>query len=307
MGRTRGIMQYYHNHTSLVLSDEGYSYKGKYSKQNNLTFYQLLRVAYQDWNVTVVPTYRRYFEWILSTYKEVNRRGCLDGNAKWHHDGGKACSYLWKMIRRKLQSKHFGGSFYLNLDVSLPAWRGAGFPVQLLNTHDPQHITCSLYCDVIGDTPHTCQECRNRPSSRQNVQSSSHTAYNDIVFAAATEGLLDDVGALNKTRYQVTWNLVHYHTVKLNKSFKDLPLICPQPVELEKLLNKSLAFEQLVFPNDHLARREVHVASFWEIAEDKKEFCAVDTEKLLEGKSTWNQVKEAMASAQHWPVRYVDD
>jgi hypothetical protein len=305
MDRTSGIVKYYRANTSLVLSDEAYSYKGKYSGLNNITFYQLLRVAYQDWNVTVVPTYRRYFEWILSTTKEVNRRGCLDPMAKWLHEKGKPCRNLWKMIHRNQQSKHFGGSFYHNLDVSLPTWREAGFPVSLLNTHDQQHITCILYCDLIGDTPHTCQECRKRPTSRRNAQSSSYTGYNDIIFSAAAKGLLDNENMLNKSRYESTWDLTHFHTVQLGKRLNDLPLICPEAVELEKLLNKSLLFEERVFPEDHYHRREEHVTSFWQSANGKKDFCAVDTERLLEGKDTWQQVLDAMQSKQEWYIRYV--
>ena len=269
-------------------------------------------MAYQDWNVTVVATYRRYYEWILSTYKEVNRRNCLASQAKWHRGGGggKPCKDLWNMIHSRISSKRYGGSFYHNLDESLPAWRSAEFSVQLLNAHDAGHITCRLYCHVIGTMPHTCQECLQRQPSHLNVQSSSYTAYNDILFAADQMGLLDQDEEWNsKSRNQATWDLYEYHTQVLKKQLKDLPLICPHPVKLEQLLNKSLAFEELVYPKDHLTKRNEHVALFWKAANDDKEFCAVDTKRLFHEKHSWKQVLESIKSTtqeEEWPIRYYE-
>ncbi|CAB9528895.1 expressed unknown protein [Seminavis robusta] len=300
MGRMSGIMKYYHQNISMILSDEGYSYKGRF---DNHTYYQLLRVAFQDWNVVVVPTYRRYAEWLLSASKEVNRKGCLNPNAPWKHNDGKKCKDLWKMMDRDRKAEHFRAYHYRNLDASLPAWRGAGFPIALLDFHGEQHLTCSLYCNLITDTPQTCQECQKRPANQLNSQSSSLTAYNDIVFVAEEMGLLPN-STLQKSRFEATIDLAHYHGTTMGKRLGDLPLICPKQSDLEHLLNKSLAFERMVLPEKHLDLQQAHTTSFWEMAKDRKDFCSVDTTTLLEGKVSWEQVQEAMKETKEWSIQY---
>ncbi|CAB9526107.1 expressed unknown protein [Seminavis robusta] len=299
--RVSGIMKYYHKNTSIILSDEGYSYKSRF---DNRTFYQLLSVAFEDWNVVVVPAYRRYAEWLLSASKEVNRKGCLGPKAPWKHNKGRPCMDLWKMTDRDRKSTEFGASYYKNLDASLPAWRESGFRIALLDFHGEEHLTCNLFCNLIPNTPNTCKECRKRPPNRLNAQSSSFTAYNDILFAAEEQGVLPD-SMLQKTRYEATMELTHYHSTILGKGLKDLPLICPKPAHLDQLLNKSLAFEKMVMPTAYyLELQEVHRAAFWEIANEKKEFCSVDAKMLLNGKTSWREVQKAMKKSKEWPTSY---
>jgi hypothetical protein len=151
---------------NIVLSYEAYSYRNMY-KDRSSDFFQMLRVGFDGWNVTIIPTYRRYYEWYLSCLKELNRRNCLSGSSKegkWSHEGGSACKNLWQPIQSMLKASHNNNNWpgtkaYTNLDKSIPYWRDGGFPISILNFHDHRHITCTFYCDIITDTRTMCQLC----------------------------------------------------------------------------------------------------------------------------------------------------
>lgn len=93
-----------------------------------------------------------------------------------------------------------------------------------------------------------------------------------------------------------------HHTETLGKEFVDLPLQCPDDVDIAKVLAKLLAFEDLVMtmanvtvivsdgPDDPTVRKSRHEASFRHLAYDKKAFCKVDEMVLLDNVTSWQDV-----------------
>ena len=267
----------------------------------------MLRLGYQDWNVLVVPTYRRYYEWVLSVYKEKNRRGCLSSDAKWPDQNGEPCQNLWKGVDNALSKKEFGASTYKNLDITIPYWSDAGFKLSILNMHSNGHLhlTCKFYCNIVSNAPRACQHCMQiQQPTRQNAQSSSMTMYDDIVFAAAQRGILKKTMSMSMSRQEATRQLAKF--VKGLKYYpKDnIPLICPKQERLDDLLNKSLALEKMVLPDffESPEGERNHRDSF---GVDKEQFCWVNVDALLEGKNSWEQVLAALKSTSTRTVTYV--
>ena len=324
--RMAGILKLAKKNTSFVFSDEAYSYRPRYQGKYDAEYYQNLRLAFQDhFNILIIPVYRRYAEWVLSAIKEQNRRGCL-WNGQWpNQPKGKPCHNLWKKIQELLRYESFGTGSYSNLDITLASWRDyGGFNVSILNYHDLKkqdnkqqeerqqnwHISCYFYCNMIPNTPHTCQYCQKSvPTSIQNSQSPAMTAYDDIIFEAARRKVLDT--SKYESRQQAAIQLANHHQQTLHKrGLCDLPhLQCPSRPELERLLSKSLALERMVLDHDNededdeaatiMARKEReqhHRDAFWRMAEEQRQFCWVDAKALLKEKKSWDQVLEALKS-----------
>lgn len=288
--KTQRLQEYYNKNISVILSDEKWSFLNQYRGKNDQSYYKMLRVAFQEWNVVVVPTYRRYTEWIVSVSKQYNSATCLAPDALWPEDGGKACLSVWKRISVFVRQKDYT-AMYINLDKSIPFWRNAGFPVSILQSHNRKHITCSFYCDVIQSTHHTCDYCLQKlQPSRLNALSLDMAAYNDLVFAASEKGMID---TKSQSRQRATENFAYYFEQVLGRQgMKDLPLLCPSVGELGVVLAKSLAFEKLILPEFYNSPQGEarHRLEFWSLV-DSKVFCWVDTDKIFEGKFAWEQVK----------------
>jgi len=94
-----------------------------------------------------VVTYRRYYDWLISVYKELTEDRCIiepqpgDGKegdevdilsrmwqeqfttrkrALWPKDGGERCPSIWLWINRRVNAAQYNARFYQNLDVLLP-------------------------------------------------------------------------------------------------------------------------------------------------------------------------------------------
>lgn len=291
----------------IVLSDEAYSYKSFLDKKSS-SFWNNLRLGLDGWNVVVVPTYRRYHEWFLSGIKEKNRKGCLRAG-KWPHQGGNACHSLWKPIQKMIADEGFSGvNSYTNLDKSISYWKDlGGFDVQILNFHATEHLTCAFYCDLVKNAPSTCEYCRKQRGTNQNPSPAAFTAYDDIVYEAAKRGLFKESVLQDTTRAAMVADLISYHTKSWKrKGLSDLPLVCPPRQSMEALLNKSLAFEQLVMPELYTTPEgeQEHRDAFWKLVDEEKTFCWVDKKTLLEGKQSWKEVLEALKTTEQWPVRF---
>lgn len=280
------------NNTSIIWSDEAFSYGNGISR--NETHLAALRVAFRDWNFLVVPTYRRYAEWTVSVTKEMQSKACLDENHKgahWPDLGGCPCGQIWDKVDNFRRRDNHGGAFYHNIDFTVPRFKAAGIPLSMLNFHSKRGITSSFYCDIIKDAKHTCEHTLNRKkTSVHNSKSVLTAACSNILFGAAMKNL-SGVDVNETTRYQAAVALEHRLKASGHK-YADLPLLCPSQPLLEHLLNKSLKFEETMVPNLYASPEgeAEHRRSFWQLANDRKEFCDVDYDRLFENARSLDQI-----------------
>lgn len=105
----------------------------------------------------------------------------------------------------------------------------------------------------------------------------------------------------NSSNITMFQDLSDYHTGVHRKTWtENLPIMCPDRKILEKLLAKSLAYEELVMPEffaSSLGKKE-HMRVFWDIwVKQKKLFCWVDTMRLFRGATSWDEIiNERMVS-----------
>lgn len=197
------------------------------------------------------------------------------------------CNDPVKFIKMQTRGRTATSRFYHNLDETLPDWKKHGFATAILNFHNG-HVLTSLLCDILDDAPSACRESRHR--SIRHVDN-RRAVYDSIVFAAAENGLID----LNQSRQDAATNLQAYYEQELGLLPEHFPFICPERHELETFLNKSLTLEKNVVPVFFASQHgeSEHRASFWHLANRRKEFCRVDTDRLLNGKTSWQEVLES--------------
>jgi hypothetical protein len=307
---------YRQHNTSIILSDEDFSHdslftRGVYALPGY--FHLLSQTLQVDWNVTIVIGYRRYAEWALSSLKQLQDGTCFRQQRGWKHEGGAPCAAPWDYIPEWMHRQPWPSArVYHSYEEQAAMWQSHGFVTKILNFHhasnqpqpeqQQQDLSMTLFCNVLTDTPHTCNSSRNQPrKTKENALGVAEAAYSNIVFAAAERGLLNitDTAMTNATlppadhlRYRLTRQLLHHHRQQHplgTSAFRHLPLLCPPQSQLQELLNISLTVEQRFMPTLYHApgNREEHTRSFWRMANERKELCSVDTETLLEGVSSW--------------------
>lgn len=248
--RMSRIDELYKSGTSVILSDESYSYRLLNEKICVDPYYfKTIRKTYQDWNLLIVPTYRRYSEWVVSVVKETNNKGCLAAGheyAAWEFNGGRTCRAVAPYVNVYVTQPNAAASIYYNLDVTVPEWGGNGMTVKVLNMHSSKHITSSFYCDIVPNAPNTCQYSLNQNEpSELNKRTVLSVAYNDIVSAGANKGLINPY---KQTRVEAT-NKFEKFCHQLQVQYIDFPLSCPSKRRLETFLQKSLLYERLIMPS----------------------------------------------------------
>jgi len=284
---------------NVILSDEGYSYYS--GRIFNKTYRSAFQIAYQDWDVLIVPVYRRYAEWVVSVVTQFNQNNCFQVG-RWPHEGGKQCAKMWDKIDNYVGRKginRYTASSYANIDLTISEWTEGGGRFTTLNFHGKRHITSSFYCDIIKNTPYTCLHSLNRTvGTHTNSGSVLSMACSIIVFQAAEKGLITNQTMQQSTR--IKESIALEKIIQTNGlTYLDLPLKCPNRKFLEGILHKSLEFEEKMMPEFYRSPgvEKNHRQEFWYQADIRKKFCDIDVDKVLANMTTWSQVLTRLKSA----------
>jgi len=265
-----------YNNENIVISEE------EFNAKRTVQDYEAIKIAFQDWNLLFVATYRRFAEWLLSAFKEAQKPSTT--KATWKKP---RCENPWDYIEKN-DKFNYSTSRYKNLDQTVVRMKAANLSVQIINFHDKKHITSSLYCDGIPDTPNTCDLALNRTENTiSNSRSILSIACCNLVYDAKEMGFIN---ASEITRLKAN-NECESLFAQNDIGQLDLPLICPTDDMLEKLLNKSLTFEKMMVPEIAANEKAVqdHKESFWKMARDRQ-FCHVNNTVLLKDGESWDGI-----------------
>lgn len=273
---------------SLIVSDEALGFKAfSYDGIDNivsLDWISLATLLQFDWDVSVVVVYRRYFDWLPSSKQQMERWTPKKPKMnKWNRQGGKVPGPLfpdfWKLPPGHALQRYFFADYLIESTKKY-------LPITILNLHSPgvDSAVTNFICNALPGARQSClasreQDARKTEETKSNP--SLTTMYDTLVMAADERGLIPDSSRLN--RRAVTMQALSHHETTLNETYRDFPLVCPQQIEYEGFLNKSLLLEQKVLPDFfHSAFGEVeHIKQFWEAA-NKGKFCHIDTATVLE-------------------------
>ena len=114
---------------NIIDSDEGYSYQLE-KLRDRIQIYHTIFVDYLHYDeVIIVGTYRRYYDWLPSTWKEQTKNFCFGFDIPRHkeylHSPKNTCNSLWDfMWKRYIQrANQYNTGRYQNIHRTLPIAR----------------------------------------------------------------------------------------------------------------------------------------------------------------------------------------
>ena len=148
---------------------------------------------------------------------------------------------------------------------------------------------CDADSACLKDTPEGRAVCSKKDMALRNE-----------LRKVTSDGKVSIIGT-NSTSIRTYKDLSDYHTNVHGLSWiKSLPLQCLQKDMLDRLLQKSLDFEQSVIPEFYATPpgKDEHIRLFWDVwLEEKKLFCQVDIHRLFQNATSWDQIiNERMVS-----------
>jgi hypothetical protein len=229
-----------------------------------------LKELLQGFDVHVVVTYRRFFDWITSNFDQAYR----------HYQGGW---HDWRSVPAGLKNI----ASYLS-DVRVQAqyaqfyapevyrvYKAAGFKTQVLNYHSTDDMVSSFFCLEELNSPSACTAVQENHGDAPIPNRAETTAYDEIAIAAYEQGLID---ASRVPRYDAR-EALKYHLEKTNGL---LPQICVADDVLQRIEDISLMSEALLVPGFYSSSKgEGPLRSELETLRTTK-LCSVDAEKVLE-------------------------
>jgi hypothetical protein len=219
-------------------------------------------VLYEHFNVHILATYRRYYEWLTSVKSKKSKMsvgGYRNPLSKWPDAGGTTIQPIMPDLI-KYDKRHP----YPYTDAIKGYFEGV-VPLRLVNNHAIQHnhagigILLNFVCNAV-DAKLACNELMQRETSdavAAKVNAHEDLFYNMIAYTAYERGIL----VTNKTRLKVVTAIADRQVSKGLGQY-DFPLDCPTREEVTWILTRSLKYEEELFPAFHAQQEQEYRDSF---------------------------------------------
>lgn len=226
-----------------------------------------LKQALQEWNTQIVVTYRRYFEYLPSVFKEIKEKQMRSMRFVDWFEQDKLSHYCTELhtyhVVKRYDQRYFADD------------------VLIMNLHDPSpwpDLNANFFCGFVHQAPHTCTAFRDRAARVPSKHASPRQliAYLELVLAAQEQGILGqsiDIHAIANLAMQ-RWERT------LHRRLEDWPKRCLTAPVLHALLRASLDYESQLVPdwyNEADLRAEFVVAS-----QTVGKLCSVDAAAALQ-------------------------
>jgi hypothetical protein len=248
-----------------------------------------------DWNVIVVITYRRYYQWLLAA-KARAEQVHLEQHSAQPPRLARWPGYENGMLLEPL-FPHFVQNAAQKLDVPYTyriqqLYQPFVTEVRILNLHDDwSSMIPSFLCDIL---PSATQAC----TTSQQLLDNNKLATNDQLLGVEADlkwydwQLYDELVTEAARRMFVRWKhckrtaatitTEYYVQTHLGTKARDLPLLCPGQVATQNFLDESLAYEKYLLPDSFVTKeRSHHTKQFWDWAISDKHICSINMRQVL--------------------------
>eukprot|EP00934_Nitzschia_sp_Nitz4_P005996 Nitzschia sp. Nitz4//scaffold69_size99277//11047//12027//NITZ4_004618-RA/size99277-processed-gene-0.53-mRNA-1//1//CDS//3329556670//5986//frame0 len=235
-------------------------------------FWPAMAELLAGWNVTVVVSYRRYFEWLLSAFNQHAFHMRVQMREPWpSYD--EPFDTFGLALEKILSFQRYPPYPYVDTLVHDFEDLPQGWNIQLQNAPGAKDMVRPFLCDVLG-ARQTCESYETFQPKRESP--AEDVAYDALNVEAVRRGWSSGRtkrGALARaTRSFVSRTL--------GLSVSAFPVECPNHDILEQFLSRSLALEKDILGFSDNAE---HTASFWNYT---KRFCSVNASAVLQTNST---------------------
>ena len=266
------------NGLGMVLSKEGISdlASSKHSLESERAiFWPALEDALIGWNVTVVVTYRRFFEWLPSAFNQHAFHMRLQKREPW-----PTAPQLPQTVEEVIAGIVRGQTPppYPFVDTLLQRQFPPHWNSYVMNMHRTSDVVRAFLCEeVLQDAKQTCSTYQPAPLSRQSPSE-------DLVYDYLNVGALHRGWMSSGRRGQRARSTKTFVQNVLKLSPNDFPKSCPSRSLLEPFLEYSIAMERRILGKVDI---QDHLEQFWKSA---RNFCTVNaTAVLTANQSLWKQ------------------
>mmetsp|Transcript_25280 Transcript_25280/g.37053 ORF Transcript_25280/g.37053 Transcript_25280/m.37053 type:complete len:437 (+) Transcript_25280:182-1492(+) len=238
-------------------------------------------VLYPKWDVKVVVGYRRFYEWIISFFKQKHR---TDDDSFKH---GKQ-SHFWPSasgddfevedLKHWLTPETIKELYGTVYSTAVYHRYSAVFEdVSILNMHNVgDDLVGAFVCEQVPDATHACQKWKKSNIEPPNSNPRGVTVYDEIALEAHFLKLLPDGMSRDDARDVIQ----HRQEEVLNLTHVDFPKTCIDDEVMGLVLELSLEAERTMVPEFFdSARGETVLRSKFE-TDKNTVFCAVDYDEL---------------------------
>ena len=230
--------------------------------------------------VTVVVFYRRYFDWLPSSFNQITKKRKLKDSQLWESsivDFIKSNVdhvrpiYTTELLNRIKEEKTFDNLVVMNYhEGGSTDRRGSDF---------------ALFCNEALNMTHTCDGLKAQSSTKQ-LNSGDHMEYLDLAFAASRADMIE-INNDSKMK-QVAQAFFKHHKDTLNGT--TFERICPSADVLDKLWNMTVAFEKELFPDSAVDQTLEEMRQDFNEASQTK-LCKIDVDQTLKDPLWLNFIK----------------
>jgi len=258
--------------TNVIISDESFSQW----RDDDIAALGKVFAEDQNWNVTVVITYRHLFEWLPSTKfqrERIDRWSAFKSEWPGPSNKGQPLEPLFPTYIQKWRDYH------RYCDRVRDSFQNV-FSTVMLSMYNDASLRTTFLCSSVLNAAKSCEISREQDKV-QNVtfmnlrEDAPSCFYDAVATAAAARGWVNTSIVERRT---VACDVKRYQEQVIRKTFLDFPLACPTTGELEEFLKESLALEATLLSNDGGSME--HKKSF-RMRAAGKDFCWVDTDSLL--------------------------
>lgn len=268
------------NGINVFLSAETFSYRwfnlDKGQSISQPFYWPALEGSLEGWDVHVVLSYRRYFEWLVSAIKQRDYDRSMNKNS-WPERSKPHFEPLWIQVLQHLNGTANQDDFlFYYLDEVLPRYHGH-FPIHLLNMHNMTRPSLleTMFCDIVPNVPHMCtwSDGSIEKKTVQNAGAHRNFEFDRIAVYAGEIGLLSANTMSMYDRRSIAKKIKEF----VDENKVELEMICPLEADLQLFLDRSLAFERDLMPN--FEGEKTHCDNFWKWA---AHFCYIDIKRLFQ-------------------------
>jgi len=260
-GLVRQWDEYRRKGIDLILSKEALSdwTSSRHSEADfRQQFWSTLAKALQDWDVTVILTYRHYHQWLPSAFHQYRYEQIQRG--QWPQGELKPFPEQLKSIIHDRTPAPYP---FLDeiLDFSFPT----GWNLQILNIHQ-QDILPLVLCEVLH-AAHTCKHFES--ISPKRISQSERILADSLNVQAMQWGWTTSPGRRFR-RMRATHRVL--------QTSQDLPMVCPSDMLIQGLKQRSKSLQEKFMPS----------SSDWSF--DSSSLCVVNASAvLLQGEQMWRE------------------
>lgn len=265
----------------VLLSEERFSYYHK-EKDEEARLWKYLVPLQEKWDVRVVYTYRRYYDWLPSKYYQVFNP--MGGS---RYEANMAKRLEWPDMKGKVipSFPEFFEAYSNKWSLKHPAAMKKKYEdrfdnVWFFNMHMEGDFLPNFFCKMVPEAGSLCEYLRTEYTSIvKNPSTSKHVHFDMIAVEAYKRGWLDK----SLARRDVAQAVEDFSAEQGYDKMTDFPLDCLTPEQTESLLSQSLSFESKTVPKYFASPKgEVVLREGFAASLEKHKFCTVDVDVVLE-------------------------